>query len=141
MSVPQWTMVRFLSLWWLTASVHTIDVLDLFCLGGFFFLWFFFVSTLRYDGGRGGNGMKYRTKCQKEDPNGLVVIQNNWMVGNDRKVLRAKRWNHWFLKEGSEGNDVCYSNEMFRGEMLKKAIKSTESLIPPNGQATRAEKE
>jgi Nucleotide-diphospho-sugar transferase len=26
-----------------------------------------------------------------------IVINNNWIVGNDRKVERAKQWGHWFV--------------------------------------------
>jgi hypothetical protein len=88
-----------------------------------------------YDGGRGGNGAAYRGKCKREHPNGLVVIQNNWMVGNDRKEMRAKRWEHWFLKDDGE---KCL---LAGGMQMQKAIKSTETGTPPNGPPRAAEKE
>lgn len=34
----------------------------------------------------------YRTRCPHPK-----VIQNNYIVGNDDKASRAKKWNHWFL--------------------------------------------
>ena len=95
-----------------------------------------------YDSGRGGSGAGYRAKCRTTDTSnaggdvegtGLVVIQNNWMVGNERKMLRAKRWNHWFLND--DGN-TCSSTVV-----LASAIASTVKGVPPNGVATRAEGE
>lgn len=88
-----------------------------------------------YDGGRGGNGNAYRAKCRKESPNGLVVIQNNWMVGNNRKEMRAKRWEHWFLNDDGE---TC---KLSGDEQLQKAVRSTESGTPPNGSPQPGERE
>ena len=34
----------------------------------------------------------YRIRCPHPK-----VIQNNYLVGNAEKVIRAKQWNHWFL--------------------------------------------
>lgn len=28
-----------------------------------------------------------------------IMIQNNWIVGNDKKVERAKSWGHWYLDD------------------------------------------
>ena len=93
-----------------------------------------------YDSGRGGNGAKYRRRCRNKDAHewgsertNLVVIQNNWMVGNERKVLRAKRWNHWFLD--GDGN-TCSSHVV-----LKDAIDSAVKGFPPHGKATKQERE
>ena len=93
-----------------------------------------------YDSGRGGNGAKYRRRCRNKDVHewgsertNLVVIQNNWMVGNERKVLRAKRWNHWFLD--GDGN-TCSSHVV-----LKDAIDSAVGGFPPHGKATTMERE
>ncbi|XP_045180100.2 uncharacterized protein LOC123539513 [Mercenaria mercenaria] len=27
-----------------------------------------------------------------------IVINNNWIIGNDAKIERAKLWNHWFVR-------------------------------------------
>ncbi|XP_053390571.1 uncharacterized protein LOC128553444 [Mercenaria mercenaria] len=27
-----------------------------------------------------------------------IVISNNWIIGNKNKIIRAKKWNHWFLR-------------------------------------------
>ncbi|XP_045186447.1 uncharacterized protein LOC123544431 [Mercenaria mercenaria] len=27
-----------------------------------------------------------------------IVISNNWIIGNNNKINRAKKWNHWFLR-------------------------------------------
>ena len=48
-------------------------------------------------------------------------------------MLRAKRWNHWFLND--DGN-TCSSTVV-----LASAIASTVKGVPPNGVATRAEGE
>jgi hypothetical protein len=85
-----------------------------------------------YDGGRGGNGANYRKLCSSHD---LIVIQNNWMVGNDRKMLRAKRWDHWFLQ--NDGN-TCIMPE---ADALLKAVKASDNMKPPHGAPTRKEKE
>mmetsp|Transcript_27230 Transcript_27230/g.58363 ORF Transcript_27230/g.58363 Transcript_27230/m.58363 type:complete len:101 (+) Transcript_27230:9-311(+) len=41
---------------------------------------------------------------QSHKKNFIFVLQNNWIVGNEGKVERAKKWNHWFL---SEAGDEC----------------------------------
>ena len=28
-----------------------------------------------------------------------IVIQNNWIVGNEQKIKRAKEWGHWFIDD------------------------------------------
>ncbi|KAL3857726.1 hypothetical protein ACJMK2_012376 [Sinanodonta woodiana] len=30
-----------------------------------------------------------------------LVINNNWVEGNAKKIARAKKWGHWFIKEDS----------------------------------------
>jgi FkbM family methyltransferase len=40
------------------------------------------------------NTSTYHKGC--EEP---WVLQNNWIVGNDAKVARAKEWGHWFLEQ------------------------------------------
>jgi hypothetical protein len=30
------------------------------------------------------------------------VILNNWIVGTDKKIERAKKWKHWFLAEDGQ---------------------------------------
>ena len=45
------------------------------------------------------NGLWYQGKVVSDDP---VVIQNNYIKGNDRKIERAKKFGHWFLGEEDE---------------------------------------
>ena len=87
-----------------------------------------------YEGGRGGNGIKVRADCSQSQ-NPLVVIQNNWMVGNERKVLRAKRWDHWYLQDDKV---ACQIPE---DVALQRAVKSAEDGIPPHGAPTVDEME
>lgn len=87
-----------------------------------------------YDGGRGGDGKKIRSACARSQ-NQLVVIHNNWIVGNERKVLRAKRWDHWFLQQDES---MCQIPEAIA---LQRAVDSTEHGRAPHGAPTRAEKE
>ena len=41
------------------------------------------------------------TKRNISDP---YVINNNWIIGNDKKISRAKEWGHWFLNEDDSCN-------------------------------------
>ena len=50
-----------------------------------------------YDGGRGGNGLRYRRRCRKHGT--PFVVNNNWIVGNKGKIIRAKRWGTLVLKQ------------------------------------------
>jgi FkbM family methyltransferase len=44
-------------------------------------------------------GLWYKdTSYQKTLPAPAVIL-NNWIVGNDAKVARAKEWGHWFLEQ------------------------------------------
>lgn len=42
----------------------------------------------------------YRSACPQPK-----VVQNNWIIGIDKKITRAKKENHWFLNE--DGNDCA----------------------------------
>lgn len=39
-----------------------------------------------------------------------IVINNNWIVGNDRKVERAMRWGHWFVGANGRCNERAVSD-------------------------------
>ncbi|XP_052075177.1 uncharacterized protein LOC127712649 [Mytilus californianus] len=49
------------------------------------------------------------------------VIHNNWIIGNDNKIARAKEWGHWFLNDSSE---IQCNSEVFINDhsVLKKDI-------------------
>ena len=49
--------------------------------------------------------------------------------------MRAKRWEHWFLKDDGE---TC---KLSGDEQLQKAVRSTESGTPPNGSPQQGERE
>ena len=53
-----------------------------------------FPSGQWYDGRRPKEGGLHNAKDQ-----GVVVLQFNWIMGNDRKIRRAKQYRHWFLSE------------------------------------------
>lgn len=50
------------------------------------------MSSEKYISGQWYDNDKYHTGKEK-------VIQNNWIVGNNEKIKRAKKFKHWFLKE------------------------------------------
>jgi hypothetical protein len=35
-------------------------------------------------------------KVRAQHPTPSVIL-NNWIIGNDKKIERAKKWRHWFL--------------------------------------------
>ena len=49
------------------------------------------------------------TKCREKDLGPMVVLQNNWIVGNEAKMTRSKDWGHWFL---AEGEDRCLRTDL-----------------------------
>lgn len=44
-------------------------------------------------------------KLRAANPNPLV-IHNNWVIGNDVKIKRAKKFGHWFVSNDSTTSDV-----------------------------------
>ena len=53
----------------------------------------------------------HRAALPATDPCHRPLIINNFIIGNDNKVARAKQWGHWFwldnaMKEG--GEKFCY---------------------------------
>lgn len=48
-----------------------------------------------------------------------IVINNNWIVGNDAKVDRSKQWGHWFVN----GDGRCDDS------LLARAV--TSGMLPP----------
>jgi hypothetical protein len=56
-------------------------------------------SGLWYQGADQSNKDTPNEKCRKEGAGSVVVIQNNWMIGNKFKIARAKEWGHWFLTD------------------------------------------
>ncbi|XP_070537504.1 uncharacterized protein [Ptychodera flava] len=48
------------------------------------------------------SGQWYRKPKLRDTSKQPVVIQNNFIAGNDRKEERAKWWNHWFLSNSTE---------------------------------------
>lgn len=43
------------------------------------------------------NGQWYSSESFRSTCGQPIVIQNNYVVGNDNKITRAKVWGHWFL--------------------------------------------
>lgn len=57
------------------------------------------LDECEYASGRWYSEIEYRKRCATP-----AVIQNNWIIGVDKKMERAKAWKHWFLQ--SEG--TCF---------------------------------
>ena len=87
-----------------------------------------YASGKWYDGGRGGDGKAERENARKEGV--PFVINNNWIVGNQPKIVRAKRWGHWFLQDDTAGTckDVAKLNSQ-----IQEMQKTMESLQPMHG--------
>lgn len=45
------------------------------------------------------DGKWYTFPEKKRQALNPYVINNNWALGNQNKISRAKEWNHWFIKE------------------------------------------
>lgn len=87
-------------------------------------------TGLWYDGGIFGDGADFRQKC-RESGTGVVVLQNNVAKGNACKVIRLKRWDHWFL---DDDESKCLDHQ----SSLEKAWKSLQEGRP-NGNPTDEE--
>lgn len=44
-------------------------------------------------------GIWYKDEEFRQSHSRPWVIQNNWLVGNEEKIKRAKKWKQWFLSE------------------------------------------
>ena len=51
-----------------------------------------FINESKYVNGKWYNDIKLRN-------NNVLVVQNNWINGNNAKIDRAKKWNHWYLND------------------------------------------
>ena len=88
-------------------------------------------TGLWYDGGIFGDGADFRQKC-RESGTDVVVLQNNVAKGNACKVMRLKRWDHWFL---NDEEDKCLDHQ----SSLKKARRSLQEGRPPRGPPSQIE--
>ena len=52
------------------------------------------LDVCRFSSGKWYNSSQLRQRCPHPE-----VLQNNWIVGNDAKMQRARQWQHWFLNE------------------------------------------
>mmetsp|Transcript_41957 Transcript_41957/g.98873 ORF Transcript_41957/g.98873 Transcript_41957/m.98873 type:complete len:484 (+) Transcript_41957:61-1512(+) len=101
------------------------------------FAWFSnlkYLGGIWYDGGRGGTGETQRAQCKKQ---GLpYVINNNWIVGNTPKIVRAKRWGHWFVQNDTDGS--CHDDGKLKDQM-KEMLLTMETLKPIHGPPLKGE--
>ena len=58
-----------------------------------------YVSGRWYDGGVRQDSAEVRAYVRQHGV--PYVINNNWIIGNENKIKRAKRWGHWFLQDFS----------------------------------------
>ncbi|XP_061188411.1 uncharacterized protein LOC133196559 [Saccostrea echinata] len=48
------------------------------------------------------DGKWYKLSKEKREQLKPYLINNNWVIGNAAKIMRAKEWGHWFLKNSGE---------------------------------------
>ena len=87
------------------------------------------------------NGMWYEDETYRARCNAPKVVQNNYIIGNTAKILRAKIWGHWFVDDSGARCRVDHENTpTFPGVKLSRGIetckdasvRSTTSLgVPP----------
>jgi len=75
-----------------------------------------------YDGGIMDDDADYRAACPAKD---LVVIQNNWIVGNEKKIERLKRWDHWFVDQET---NLCLPDQL---KKARRTCLNSKPLAPP----------
>ncbi len=51
------------------------------------------------------SGKWYRDKKMRERAK-PIVIQNNWIIGNHNKTLRARAWGHWYLNDAQNACQI-----------------------------------
>ena len=51
------------------------------------------------------DGKWYTMPESKRKNSNPYVINNNWVIGNAKKISRAKEWGHWFLNSDNSCND------------------------------------
>lgn len=66
------------------------------------------------------DGKWYEMTEEKRKKSSPYVINNNWVIGNNKKTSRAKEWGHWFLNE----DRTCNS------EQVKKITENGEFWHP-----------
>lgn len=54
--------------------------------------------------GEYADGKWYNMPEDKRKISHPYVINNNWVIGNNKKTSRAKEWGHWFLKQDRSCN-------------------------------------
>ncbi|EKX32903.1 hypothetical protein GUITHDRAFT_120890 [Guillardia theta CCMP2712] len=86
-----------------------------------------FVNGQWYDGGVVNNFKGKRAECEGSGGVLPLMIQNNWIVGIENKVRRAKRWGHWFVRNESTGS--CGSEAGLR-QLLDRMVESVRNGVP-----------
>ena len=73
------------------------------------------LSAHKYVNGQWYSDVDLRARVQKA--NGAVVINNNYIIGNGKKIDRAKAWNHWFVHENAQ--NICKNNNTLSAQSRK----------------------
>ena len=85
-----------------------------------------------HHGSREIHGDQVRSACQAD---GMpYVINNNWIVGNEAKIARAKRWGHWFLQNESAG--TCRNSSVLHRQNAD--MLGTMQALPSHGADMQA---
>ena len=53
------------------------------------------------------SGLWYKRRSYRKTVPKPAVVLNNWILGSDAKIKRAKEWKHWFLDNQGTCCSVC----------------------------------
>ena len=83
---------------------------------------------------------EYRSPCEASGGGKqIIVLQNNWIAGNDAKVSRARRWGHWFLDDGNLEPSTSTGAACLPLAHLADAVQTVLTAVPPGGPPTDIE--
>ena len=69
----------------------------------------------------------YNDKCNRDEQDSIVVLQNNWIIGNEAKMNRAKEWGQWFV---TEDGDRCIEKDLtIARQSVNAGVKPTDLKI------------
>jgi Nucleotide-diphospho-sugar transferase len=89
------------------------------------------ISITYFERSKYPNGLWYNrdtVRTQVKADGIPYVINNNWIIGNDAKMQRAKQWGHWFTQNEDEGS--CKDNTKLRHQ-LDRMLTTMVTLQPP----------
>ena len=85
-----------------------------------------YVSGRWYDGGVRQDSAEVRAYVRQHGV--PYVINNNWIIGNENKIKRAKRWGHWFLQDFNN-SELSHGRTCPNSNILAQDIKKMRKHI------------